>query len=172
MKRTFVIILVGIVDLFLISFLTISCKKTTVDKPLTTLELLSGSKSKTWIGSAAAVKLLTTNTSYDLFQILPACETDDIMTIYPTKIVENKEGLTKCDSKGNDIKNTSKWTLNADEKSITVENFVVSISPTEKLTFSNQVLKILEVNVSSLKLEGQIKYRSQEAIITASFVAK
>jgi hypothetical protein len=164
MKRIFTIVFIC-----LVSF---SCKKTTVDKQLSTLELLSGTKSKTWIGSAASVKLLTTNTTYDLFQLLPACETDDIMTIYPTKIVENKEGLTKCDSKGSDIKNSSKWTLNADEKSITVENFVVSISPTEKLTFANQVLKILEVNVSSLKLEGQIKYRSQEAIITASFVAK
>lgn len=150
----------------------LACKKTTVDKVLTKTELLGGTKSKTWLGSAATAALTPSNASFDLFAVLPVCETDDIMIIYPTKIVENKEGNTKCDSKGSDIKNSSKWVLSSDEKSITVDRFIVTIPPLEKLEFANQKLDIVELTVSTLKLQTKFKYKSQDVLLNASFIAK
>jgi hypothetical protein len=150
MRITTVIIalLIGVSSIF-------SCKKSTTDvTPKAKSELLAGTVSKTWKNTKAEA----TNPSglkIDLVITQPACVTDNLLTFFPNKSYEIREGATKCNAADADLLLKANWSLNAAETQFSIDKIIFQGREVDNVVFD--IVELTEttfVGKTSIALSG------------------
>lgn len=142
-----IILLVSVSSIF-------SCKKSTDVTPKSKTELLAGTVSKTWKNTKAEA----TNPSglkIDLVSTQPTCVTDNLLSFFPNKSYEIREGATKCNAADPDLLLKANWSLNATETQFSVDKIIFQGKQVENVVFD--IVELTEttfVGKTSLALSG------------------
>ncbi len=143
-----IILLVSVSSIF-------SCKKNTTDvAPKSKTELLAGTVSKTWKNTKAEA----TNPSglkIDLVSTQPTCVTDNLLSFFPNKSYEIREGATKCNAADPDLLLKANWSYNATETQFLVDKIIFQGKQVENVVFD--IVELTEtkfVGKTSLALSG------------------
>jgi hypothetical protein len=122
------------IALILNLFIIVSCKKSeTVVTPKTKTEYLAGTVSKSWKNTKAIAS--NSGLTIDLVNSQPTCVVDNILTFFPTKTYEIREGATKCNTGDADLVLKANWSFSTDEKKFTVDKIAFQGRQFDNITF-------------------------------------
>jgi hypothetical protein len=152
-----------VIAFFGLTLMFSACKKDPVDPDAgkTTLELLTNSTSKSWKLKSGTAK--QNGLEGDLITSQSPCITDNVIVLFSDFGYEFKEGASKCDPNNPDLILKAKWSLTADNKTITIDKFIFlnytidkpsfvlsevtssTFSGTTQITLNNQTFELVVV---------------------------
>lgn len=109
----------GLSSLLIVLFFCLACKKEV--EPKSTLELLTGSTSKTW--KVREGKARQGEVSVNLLDSQNPCITDNVILLFQDFNYEFREGATKCSASDPDLILKASWQLNEAEGTMSIDRF-------------------------------------------------